>query len=91
MLKTGETKTVSQKSTKTPRLRVHLYRESYQFWRKIRWQILAIWLFRGFYRFFGNIMVYDDVFGGPNHFEPEKKSFLLLKPDFAAPKPSKTT
>ena len=40
--------------------------------------------------FFGNIMVYNDVFGGPNHYEPEKKSFFLLKPDFAAPKPSKT-
>ena len=40
--------------------------------------------------FFSQIMFWNDVFSGPNRYGTEKKSFYGLKPDFAAPKPSKT-
>ena len=71
-------------------LRVHLYRESYHFCRKIWPEFLWIRVFHGLDFIFSQIIVGNDVFGSPNHYESEKCHFFGFKPDSGAPKPSKT-
>ena len=51
---------------------------------------MGIRLFLSFDLVFSQIIVGNDVFGGSNRFGNGKKSFYGLKPDFVAPKPSKT-